>query len=53
MRSFFSFISVSVAAPDLDDSHAAGQLARRSCSFSRSNSVVVVSIWLRIWPRGP
>ena len=48
MRSFFSFISVSVAAPTLMTATPPDSLARRSCSFSLSYSEVVVSIWARI-----
>jgi len=49
MRSFFSFISVSVAAPTLMTATPPESLARRSCSFSLSYSLVVVAIWARIW----
>ena len=48
MRSFFSFISVSVAAPTLMTATPPDSFARRSCSFSLSYSEVVVSIWARI-----
>jgi len=50
MRSFFSFISVSVAAPTLMTATPPDSLARRSWSFSRSKSDVVSSIWVLIWP---
>ena len=43
MRSFFSFISTSVAAPTLMTATPPASFARRSCSFSRSKSEVVVS----------
>ena len=36
MRSFFSFISTSVAAPTLMTATPPASFARRSCSFSRS-----------------
>ena len=49
MRSFFSFISVSVAAPTLMTATPPASLARRSCSFSLSYSLVVTPIWARIW----
>ena len=48
MRSFFSFISVSVAAPTLMTATPPASLARRSCSFSLSYSLVVTPIWARI-----
>ena len=48
MRSFFSFISVSVAAPTRITATPPASFASLSCNFSRSNSEVVVSIWLRI-----
>ena len=48
MRSFFSFISVSVAAPTLMTATPPASFARRSCSFSRSKSEVVRSIAPRI-----
>ena len=44
MRSFISFNSVSVAAPTLMTATPPDNLAKRSWSFSRSNSDVVVSI---------
>ena len=43
-RCFFSFISVSVAAPTLTTATPPASLARRSWSFSRSKSESVVSI---------
>ena len=43
-RCFFSFISVSVAAPTLTTATPPDSLARRSCSFSRSKSESVFSI---------
>ena len=49
MRSFFSFISASVAAPTLMTATPPASLASRSCSFSRSKSEVVVSMAARIW----
>ena len=49
MRSFFSFISVSVAAPTLMTATPPAILASRSWSFSRSYSLVVLPIWARIW----
>ncbi len=49
MRSFFSFISVSVAAPTSITATPPASLARRSCSFSLSKSEVVSSICTRIW----
>ena len=48
MRSFFSFISVSVAAPTLMTATPPASLARRSCSFSRSYSLVVTLACARI-----
>ena len=48
-RCFFSFISVSVAAPTLTTATPPASLARRSWSFSRSKSESVVSISERIW----
>ena len=42
-RCFFSFISVSVAAPTLTTATPPESLARRSCSFSRSKSESVFS----------
>ena len=47
---FFSFISISVAAPTRMTATPPASFARRSCSFSRSKSEVVVSICARIWP---
>ena len=44
MRSFISLSSVSVAAPTLITATPPDNLARRSCSFSRSNSEVLLSI---------
>ena len=49
MRSFFSFISVSVAAPTLMTATPPASFARRSCSFSLSYSLVVTPICARIW----
>src|SRR5437667_256431 len=46
-RAFFSFISVSVAAPTLITATPPTSFASRSCSFSRSYSEVVSSIWAR------
>ena len=43
-RCFFSFISVSVAAPTLTTATPPDSLASRSCSFSRSKSESVFSI---------
>src|ERR671925_661229 len=43
-RCFFSFISVSVAAPTLTTATPPASFASRSCSFSRSKSESVVSI---------
>ena len=40
MRSFFSFSSVSVAAPTFITATPPDNFAKRSCSFSRSNSEV-------------
>ena len=45
IRSFISFNSVSVAAPTLITATPPDNFAKRSWSFSRSNSDVVVSIW--------
>ena len=42
MRSFFSFISISVAAPTLITATPPASLASLSCNFSRSKSEVVV-----------
>ena len=52
-RCFFSFSSVSVAAPTLITATPPASLASRSCSFSRSKSEVVVSIWARICSMRP
>ena len=52
-RCFFSFSSVSVAAPTLMTATPPASLASRSCSFSRSKSEVVVSIWARICSMRP
>ena len=49
IRSFFSFISVSVAAPTLMTATPPDSLASLSWSFSRSKSEVVVSIADLIW----
>src|ERR1700694_1501512 len=46
-RAFFSFISVSVAAPTWITATPPTSFARRSCSFSRSYSEVVSSICAR------
>ena len=48
MRSFFSFNSVSVAAPTLITATPPDNLARRSCNFSRSKSLVVSCACARI-----
>ncbi len=48
-RALLSFISISEAAPILMTATPPISLARRSCSFSRSQSEVVSSIWVRIW----
>ena len=48
-RCFFSFISVSVAAPTLTTATPPASFARRSWSFSRSKSESVFSISERIW----
>ena len=47
--SFFSFISISVAAPTLITATPPESLANLSCSFSLSKSEVVVSIIFLIW----
>ena len=47
-RCFFSFISVSVAAPTLTTATPPASLASRSCSFSRSKSESLFSISARI-----
>src|SRR5215213_4779907 len=52
-RCFFSLSSVSVAAPTLITATPPASLASRSCSFSRSKSEVVVSIWVRICSMRP
>ena len=52
-RCFFSFISVSVAAPTLTTATPPANFARRSWSFSRSKSESVFSISERIWPIRP
>ena len=44
MRSFISLSSVSVAAPTLITATPPDNLAKRSCSFSLSNSEVALSI---------
>ena len=48
IRSFFSFISVSVAAPTLITATPPASFATLSCIFSLSKSDVDCSIWLRI-----
>ena len=48
-RCFFSFISVSVAAPTLTTATPPESFARRSWSFSRSKSESVFSISVLIW----
>ena len=50
MRCFFSLSSTSVAAPTLMTATPPANLARRSCSFSRSQSESVLSISVLIWP---
>ena len=52
-RCFFSFISVSVAAPTFTTATPPESLARRSCSFSRSKSESVFSISPLIWLMRP
>ena len=52
-RCFFSFISVSVAAPTLTTATPPDSLARRSWSFSRSKSESVFSISVLIWLMRP
>ncbi len=47
-RCFFSLSSGSVAPPTLRTATPPANLAKRSWSFSRSKSLVVCSIWLRI-----
>ncbi len=44
MRCFFSFISVSVAAPTLITATPPANFAKRSCNFSRSKSELTFSI---------
>ena len=53
IRSFFSCISGSVAAPTLSTATPPASLASLSWSFSLSNSDVVSSIWALIWPTLP
>ena len=53
MRCFFSFSSTSVAAPTLMTATPPASLARRSCSFSRSQSESVFSISALIWLMRP
>ena len=53
MRCFFSFSSTSVAAPTLMTATPPASLARRSCSFSRSQSLSVFSISALIWLMRP
>src|ERR687886_739334 len=48
-RCFFSFISVSVAAPTLTTATPPASFASRSWSFSRSKSESVFSISVLIW----
>src|SRR3954468_5050774 len=52
-RCFFSFISVSVAAPTFTTATPPESLARRSWSFSRSKSESVFSISTLIWLMRP
>ena len=52
-RCFFSFISVSVAAPTLTTATPPESLARRSWSFSRSKSESVFSTSALIWLMRP
>ena len=49
MRSFFSFISASVAAPTRIIATPPASLASRSWAFSLSYSEVVFSMRVRIW----
>ena len=49
IRSFASFISVSVAAPTRITATPPASFARRSCNFSLSKSEVVSSICFLIW----
>jgi hypothetical protein len=51
-RCFFSFISVSVAAPTFTTATPPESFARRSCSFSRSKSESVFSISALIYLLG-
>ena len=53
MRCFFSFSSTSVAAPTLITHTPPASLARRSWSFSRSQSESVFSISALIWLTRP
>jgi hypothetical protein len=53
MRCFFSFSSTSVAAPTLTTATPPESLARRSWSFSRSQSESVFSISALIWATRP
>ncbi len=53
MRCFFSLSSTSVAAPTLTTATPPASLARRSCSFSRSQSESVSSISRLIWAMRP
>ena len=53
MRCFFSLSSTSVAAPTLMTATPPDSLARRSCSFSRSQSESVFSISALIWLMRP
>ena len=48
IRNFFSFNSVSVAAPTLITATPPDNFAKRSCNFSRSKSLVVSCAWERI-----
>ena len=53
MRCFFSFSSISVAAPTFTIATPPASLARRSWSFSRSQSESVSSISRLIWATRP
>ena len=53
MRCFFSFSSTSVAAPTFTTATPPDSLARRSCSFSLSQSESVFSISHLIWAMRP
>ena len=53
MRCFFSFSSTSVAAPTLMTATPPESFARRSCSFSLSQSESVFSISALIWLMRP